>query len=163
MTAARCRGALGPLALLVLALAAALALLASAAEAGGAPLDAKTYRARADRVCAAANARLARVPVPRTESGVRAWLDEAVPIYTRSVRRLRGLAPPRRLAARHRAWTAVLARRARIVSGLRARVAKGAPAAAAVRAAAPGLERLRARARARARGLGLRACAGRSR
>jgi len=152
-------GRWAPLALL----AATLALLAGAAIAGAAPLDASSYRARADAVCAGANARMERVPVPRSEQGIRAWMAEAVPVYTRSVARLRGLAPPRALRARHRAWTGVLAQRVRLVRRLQLDIAGGAPAAAAVQAAAPRLERLRLKARARARQLGLRACAGRPR
>lgn len=144
------------------ALTVLLVALAAAAHAPGAfAASAPAYRAGADAACARANARLAKLPEPRTSDEVRRWVVRAVPIMSASVRRVRALAPPRALRARHRAWSRVLARRAATARSLRARIARGAPPVATLRAAAPRLTRLKRASRARARALGLRTCAGR--
>ena len=143
------------------------AVIAMIALAGGADaaagLPAPAYRAAAERVCTTANARLTALPAPRTSAEVRTWVAGAVPIVTASTKRLRTLAPPARLRARHRAWGVALARRSAAARALRARIAAGAPPVAALGAALPRLNALKRAARVRARALGLRTCAGRPR
>lgn len=141
----------------MLVLAAAVAGGAARAAAAPAPL----YRASADRICATTNARLAAVPAPRDADDVRAWMLRAVPIMSRSVARVRALAPPRALRTRHRAWVSALGARAAATQALRRRIAAGAPPVATLEAARPRLQAQKRTARARARALGLRACAGR--
>jgi hypothetical protein len=143
----------------VWAAVAAIVLAGGAQSAAG--LTVPAYRAKADRVCTVANARLAALPAPRTAGEIRAWVGRAVPIVATSTKRLRALKPPARLRARHRAWSRVLTRRAAAARALRTRIAAGAPPVAALANALPRLNALKRAARARARPLGLRACAGR--
>lgn len=138
---------------------AAIVLAGGAQSALG--LSAPAYRATADRVCATTNARLAALPAPRTADEIRTWVGRAVPIVAASTTRLRGLAPPARLRAGHRAWSRALARRAATARALRDRIAGGAPPVAALADALPGLNALKRSARARAGAIGLRSCAGR--
>jgi hypothetical protein len=147
--------------------AALWAAIAVVVLAGGAQsavgLTAPAYTAKADRVCTVANARLAALPSPRTADEIRAWVTRAVPIVAASTKRLRALAPPARLRARHRVWSRALTRRASAAQALSRRIAAGAPPVAALADALPTLTRLKRAARARARALGLHACAGRPR
>ncbi len=144
--------------MLVVVIAAAIAGGADRASAAPAP----AYRAAADRVCAVANARLAAIPVPRTSGEVRPWVGRALPLMAASTRRIRGLAPPPALRARHRAWVRALALRVATARALRDGIDAGASPSAALQAALPRLEAQKRAARARARALGLRACSGRA-
>jgi hypothetical protein len=139
--------------------AIAVMCLAGGAE-SAAGLTAPAYRAKADRVCTVANARLAALPAPRTGDEIRAWVTRAVPIVAASTKRLRALAPPARLRARHLVWSRALARRSAAARALSRRIAAGAPPVAALADALPRLDHLKRTARARARALGLHTCAG---
>ena len=147
--------------------AALWAAIAVVVLAGGAQsavgLTAPGYRLEADRVCTAANARLAALPPPRTADEIRHWVTRAVPVVAASTQRLRALAPPARLRTRHRVWGRALTRRSSAAQALSRRIAAGTPPVAALADALPTLSRLKRAARARARALGLHACAGRPR
>lgn len=155
-----------PLAL-TLGLAVALVLLVGlATEASRADaLGPKRYRAVANTLCLKSSRAIDRIPAPRTGDDVRGWLNRAVPIYVRSVKRIRRLAPPPRRVwrVRHRAWSRTLLVRARYMRRVQIRVNRGADPALAIIGATPRLNVLRARARIQAGRLGLRICSGRYR
>lgn len=88
---------------------AALSLAVALAGCGGGsgkPLTASEYRAKADAICANANADLKAVPQPTSPGELDEFVDKAKPVVKNAIDDLEGLRPPSELRDAANRWNA---------------------------------------------------------
>jgi hypothetical protein len=132
---------------------AALAL----AGCGGGRLSHDTFVRRADRVCAAYDAKVGLLTRPASYDDVIAYVERTLPLHAGAVARLSELKPPQADARAVRAWLAAARRVETAMRALRAAALRRDPAA--TNDAADALQTASLSARQAAAKLGLHTCA----
>ena len=131
---------------------------APALSEGDAPGDARTYRRRANALCAGDERAVKALPEPQTPDGLVSYFEKVLALSERSEPRYRALDPPKRLAEAHAAYLETGDEGQRLLRGLIDDLEAGGDPTIVTRRSLPKLARLVDDSNRRARRLGLEDC-----